>query len=130
MIHTRTLLFALPLLVSLDAVAQDPLVVGGSSQVERYYWKTIDVNMSDQEYRQAYRENQSQIRDFVEDYSESTLMALGMPRKGIYMMGAVAGAAITQEATLYLNSSKSLAIDITDAAEDDRAIYLGIKLDW
>jgi hypothetical protein len=131
MIHTKAPLFALSLVIGSTASAQNPLLaVGEPTEVEKYHWRSIDVGMSAEEYRQAYRENQDQLTDFVEDYSESTLMALGIPRKGVHMMGAVAGAAITQEATLYLNSSKSLALDIKDAAEDDRAVYIGFKLDW
>jgi hypothetical protein len=131
MIHTKTAFVALSLLIGTSANAQNPLlVVGQPDHVEKYHWRSIDVGMSDEEYRRAYRDNQDQLLDFVEDYSESTLMAMGMPRKGVHMMGAVAGAAITQEATLYLNSSKSLALDIKNAAEDDRAIYIGFELDW
>lgn len=131
MIHTKTAFVALSLLIGSSADAQNPApVVGEPVQVERYHWRPIDVSMSADEYNRAYRDNQDQLLDFVEDYSESTLMALGIPRKGVHMMGALAGAAITQDATLYLNSNKSLALDIKNAAEDDRAIYIGFKVDW
>jgi hypothetical protein len=86
--------------------------------------------MSADEYKQAYRSNQRHILKFVESYSESSLTALGIPKQGVAVLGAVAGAAVTQEATVYLNSSKSLAIDIKDAAQDDRAIFFAIKREW
>ncbi len=86
--------------------------------------------MTADEYKQAYRSNQRQILKYIESYSESTLMAIGIPKKGVAALGAVAGAAVTQEATVYLNSSKSLAIDIKDAAQDNRAIFFAIKHEW
>jgi hypothetical protein len=46
------------------------------------------------------------------------------------VLGAVAGAAVTQNGTVYLNSGKSLAIDIKDAAQDDRAIIFAFKRKW
>ncbi len=92
--------------------------------------QNVGANMSVDEYRQACHDNQKQVRNFVESYSESTLLSLGVPKAGVNMLGAVAGAAVTQNATLYLNDRKFFAIDIKDAAQEDRAIYLGFKLDW
>lgn len=96
----------------------------------RLKWHSVDADMGAEEYRQVYRENQDQLRNFVEDYSEASLVSLGVPKRGVNLIGAVAGAAVTQEATFYLNDGKSWAIDIRDAAEDDRAVYFGLKLDW
>ncbi len=111
-------------LYSAGAAAKPP---GEHDQLEL---RSVDATMTADEYRQAYRSNQRRIAKFVESYSEDTLMALGIPKKGIEALGAVAGAAVTQQGTLYLNSSKSLAIDITDAAQDDRAIFFAIKRKW
>jgi hypothetical protein len=57
-------------------------------------------------------------------------MALGVPKSGVRTLGVVAGAAITQTATVYLNTGKTLFIDIKDAAQDDRAIFFAIKRSW
>lgn len=129
-IRTRNAISALPLLLCSSLNAQGPLVVGDRSEADAFRWKVYAGDMSAEEYRQAYRDNQDQVLDFVENYSESTLISLGIPRKGVHMMGAVVGAAIGQDATLYLNDSKSLAIDIKDPDGNDRAVYLGVKLDW
>jgi len=112
--------------------AVDSPGVGNPSGKERhrYQLRSIDADMSETEYRQAYRNNRGQIQNFIEDYSESNLTALGIPRTGIHFIGAVAGAAITQNATLYVNKSKFLALEIKDAAEDDRSIFFGLKVDW
>ena len=92
--------------------------------------QSVDSTMSADQYRQACQRNQHRIRKFLESYSEDTLLSWGMPKKGIHVLGAIAGAAVTQEATLYLNSAKSLAIDLQDAAQNDRAIFFAIKHKW
>jgi len=92
--------------------------------------QAVGADMTVDQYRQASHSNQQQIRHFVESYSENTLLSLGVPKTGINLIGAVAGAAVTQNATVYLNDQKSFAIDIKDAAQDDRAIYFGYKLSW
>lgn len=130
MIHTKITLATLLILNSTCLSAANRLAVGEVDGADKYHWHQINTDMNEQEYRRSYKKNQKQIRNFVEDYSESTLMSLGIPKKGVHLMGAVAGAAITQDATFYLNSGKSLAIDIKDAGEDDRAVYFGVKLDW
>lgn len=118
-------------LLSTPILAVEP-AAGSPSSKERHRYQLHDVNadMSEREYRQAYRNNRGQIQNFIEDYSESNLAALGIPRKGVHLIGAVAGAAITQDATFYMNKSKLLAVQIKDAAEDKRSIYLGLKFDW
>jgi hypothetical protein len=112
-----------------------PLYATGTSasqpgEGDRFQLRSVDATMTADEYEQAYRNNQRRIVKFVESYSEDTLMALGIPKKGVQVLGAVAGAAVTQNATLYLNSGKSLAIDIKDAAQDDRAIFFALKHKW
>jgi len=90
----------------------------------------VGADMTADEYRDAYRQNQKQLRNFVRDYSENSLLALRVPRRGVQLMGAVAGFAVTQNATLYLNDRKSFAINIKDTSQDDRAIYFGYKRSW
>jgi Tfp pilus assembly protein PilP len=97
---------------------------------DRFQLRSVDATMTADEYEQAYRTNQHRILKFVESYSETTLTALGIPKKGVEVLGAVAGAAVTQNGTVYLNSGKSLAIDIKDAAQDDRAIIFAFKRKW
>jgi hypothetical protein len=106
------------------------VTAGQAEDTQPFELQAVGAEMTVDEYRQASRNNQKQIRHFVTSYSESTLLSLGLPNKGIHLMGAVVGAAATQNATLYLNDEKSFAIDIKDAAQDDRAIYFGFKLDW
>lgn len=96
----------------------------------RYQLKPVDATMSAGEYEYACHRNQQKIRKFVTHYSENKLLSLGMSRTSIRVVGALAGAAITQGATLYLNDGKWLALDIKDAGQDDRAILFGIRHKW
>jgi hypothetical protein len=86
--------------------------------------------MSTGDYRHSYRHNRRIVRDFVKSYSESTLTSIGVPKTGVKLMGAAAGVAAGQDAKLYLNKSKIMALELKDATEDDRAVFFGIKLDW
>jgi len=97
---------------------------------DRHEWQTVSGNMSAGEYRNSYRHNQRIVRDFVKSYSEGTLTSIGVPKPGVRLMGAAAGLAVGQDARLYLNDSKIMALELKDATEDDRAVFFGIKLDW
>ena len=127
---TNSLLLATAATLSWPSLAVEPVGVGESAGSDRYRLHNVDANMSEGEYRRAYRNNRGQIQNFIEDYSESSLTALGIPRKGVHLIGAAAGAAITQDATFYINKSKFLAIEVKDAAETDRAVLFGFKVDW
>ena len=97
---------------------------------DRHEWQTVSGNMSAGEYRNSYRHNQRIVRNFVKSYSESTLTSIGVPKSGVRLMGAAAGLAVGQDARLYLNDSKIMALELKDATVDDRAVFFGIKLDW
>jgi len=86
--------------------------------------------MSEGDYRNSYRHNQRIVRDFVKSYSESTLTSMGIPKTGVRLMGAAAGMAAGQDARLYLNKSKIMALELKDATANDRAVFFGIKMDW
>ena len=127
---TNSFLLATAATLSWPTLAAEPVAVGESAGSDRYRLYNVDATMSEGEYRQAYRNNRGQIQNFIEDYSESSLTALGIPRKGVHLIGAAAGVAITQDATFYINKSKFLAIEVKDAAETDRAVLFGFKVDW
>ena len=97
---------------------------------DRHEWQTVNGEMSEGEYRSSYRHNQRIVRDFVKSYSENTLTSMGVPKSGVKLMGVAAGLAAGQDAKLYLNKSKFMALELKDATEDDRAVFFGIKLDW
>lgn len=101
-----------------------------SSDDEQLSLRSVDATMTADEYREAYRSNQHRVRRFIKSYSENTLVSLGIPRRGVHALGIVAGAAVTQEASFYLDSGKFMAIDIKDAAQEDRAVFFAIKHRW
>jgi hypothetical protein len=103
---------------------------GAELELDQREWRTIEGEMSEQEYRNAYRSNQRLLRDVVKSYSEDTLISLGVPKKGVSLIGAAAGLAVTQDAKLYLHKSKLLALEFKDVTDNDRSLFLGVKLDW
>lgn len=128
MIHIRKAsAVVLPLLLSALPGGQ---TTAASLDAARYQLKPVDADMSADEYERACRKNQHRVRKFLAHYSENTLLSLGMSRNSIRVVGALAGAAITQDATIYLNDNKWLALDIKDAGQDDRAIIFAIKRHW
>ncbi len=128
----NSLLLITAAMLSMPVLAVEPPGVGEPSGRERHRYQLLDVDatMGEHEYRQAYRNNRGRIQNFIEDYSESSLTALGIPRRGVHVIGAVAAAAVTQDATFYVNKSKFLAVGIKNAAEQDRAVFFGVKVDW
>lgn len=126
MIHRKSAVFSL----LLGAWFFTGIAAAQSREPAGFELQTVDSTMSADEYRRACHSNQHRIRKFIENYSEDTLSSWGVPKAGIQVLGAVAGAAVSQEATLYLNSAKSLAIDLQDAAQNDRAIFFAIKHKW
>jgi len=118
------------LLLSTSVFSSELNVIGEPVNARHFQFHRVDADMDVDKYRQTYRRNQGKLLRLVKDYSESHLISLGVPRKGVHFLGAVAAAAVTQDATFYLNSSKLLAIEVKDAAEEDRAIFFGAKFRW
>ena len=121
MIHTTQTISALTLLMvsTQSAMADNDL-----------RWREFDPNMSNEEYEDSCRDNQRFIRKFITGYSENALTSVGVPKAGVDFMGVAAGLAAGQNARFYLNDSKLFAVEIKDATQDDRAVFLGVSLDW
>ncbi len=124
------LLLLAAMLPSMPVWAGDQLKTGGASAWQRYQLRHVDASMGETEYRQAFRKNRKQVQNFIENYAEANLTSLGIPRKGLYFLGAVASVAATQDAKFYLSKSKLMAVEVKNAAEDNRSIYLGFKVNW
>ena len=113
--------------VSLHAEESPLLTLPDSDRVE---WRSIDEDMSSEEYHQAYRRNQRILYKQLKNLSENALLSIGVPRKGSKYLGAAAGLAVKQDAKLHLNKSKTFALELNDIGEDDRAVIFGISRDW
>jgi len=122
--------FILSLLVWNSAGAGPALSVGESSTQSRYDLTGYQSSMDADEYRNTYQENRHRLQKYITHQSEDSLVSLGLSRNNVHMLGAIAGAAATQNARVYINDSRSLAIDVKDAAAEDRAVFLGVKIDW
>jgi hypothetical protein len=93
-------------------------------------WRAFDPAMSDQDYERTYSENQRFLRKSVTAYSEETLMAIGVPKSGVKLVGAAAGLAAGADARFQLGEGNLFAVEFKDATEKDRAVFFGIKKEW
>ena len=88
-----------------------------------------DLNVSIQEYKKTYSRNRRYVGNTLGSYSKHALGLIGIPEQGIDVMGAALGMAING-ARLNLNESKTLGLELKDAADSDRTIYFGVRLQW
>lgn len=122
---------AIALLMSAQLYAEEPAFSIGQSSIDKpQHWQTYTDGMSDQQYRNAYRNNQRRISRFIKSYSENALLSAGIPETGIKVIGVAAGLAANRDATLYLNKNHILAVQFKDVVNDNRALFFGIKMDW
>jgi hypothetical protein len=131
LIRISTTIFVLALLASAQLHAEDAVFpVGNSANDKPIHWQSFSTGMSDQQYRNAYKNNQHRIGKFLKSYSENTLLSVGIPKTGVKVLGVAAGLAANRDATLYLNKSRILALQVKDATNENRAMFIGIKMDW
>ena len=97
---------------------------------ERVRWDAAELDMSTQEYKKASRRNVRLVRDFVRSYSADALSAVGVPDRGVAVLGTAASFAVTREAGVYLNQEKSFALKLRDATDSDRMLFLGFEKSW
>jgi hypothetical protein len=96
---------------------------------ERQQMYGVDMNMSPREYEEIYSRNRRFVRKALMSYSKDTLESIGMPEQGVNLMGTALGLVINGP-RLDLNKSKTLALEFRDAGDPERALYLGVDLDW
>jgi hypothetical protein len=89
----------------------------------------VDMNMSPREYEEIYSRNRRFARKALMSYSKDALESIGMPEQGVNLMGTALGLVINGP-RLDLNKSKTLALEFRDAGDPERALYLGVDLDW
>ena len=93
------------------------------------YFQRADMNMSAREYEETYSKNRRFVSNNLRSYSIHTLGLVGIPEQGVNLMGAALGMVING-AKLNLNKSKTLALELKDVSDSDRALFFGVKLDW
>jgi hypothetical protein len=126
---TTRMLSAFLLAASSAVCAQDKSTFLAERAVERQQWRTINTNMSPEEYETAYRRNLRVVRDTLKSYSKEAFASMGVPAAGVEFMGAALGLAV-RDARFDLNKSKTLALELKDVADEDRTLFLGIRMNW
>ena len=87
------------------------------------------MKMSPREYEEKSSRNRKYVRNTMMSYSKDALESIGIPEQGVNLMGTALGLVINGP-KLNLNESKTLALEFRDAGNPERALYLGVNLDW
>lgn len=115
-------------------VADDGVPGAGHENSDKYQWRQLDGEFTVNEYRKTYKHNKRMLRSAVKLYSESAAESMGMPRMAGKMVGGAAGMAASvltnHDVRLGLTESKNFAVQITDPAENDRALFLNYRIKW
>ena len=129
MIRTITIASAI-LLTAISIVhAADREIALPNLGSKHMYFQGIDMNTSPREYQETYNRNRRIVSKSLRSYSINALEVTGIPRQGILLMGAAYDLA-TDGARLDLNKSKTLALELNDVGNSERAMYLRVNLDW
>ena len=129
MIPKKSLVMPLVLAVTSAVGAQDWEPAPTGRGVDRNQWRTVDVNMTNEEYQSAYRNNLRLVRNSLKSYSKDTLVSLGVPEAGVNFMSAAVGLAV-HDARFHLNKSKTMALELKDVAGQDRSLFLDVEFNW
>ena len=92
-------------------------------------WWSIDADMSPAEYRTAYRQNRRQLLDFLSHHSKRALVASGVSERAIVFVGTAALLPL-RDTRFNLNKSKTMAVQVQDVTDEDRALFLQFKSKW
>lgn len=98
-------------------------------RTDRLQLRTVDTEMSAQEYREAAHKNQRILRKALRSYVEGTIASLGVPKRGVEYAGAAVAFAVNG-AKLNLNDSKTMSLELSDPIRDDRALLFKVHLNW
>ncbi|HYQ71653.1 MAG TPA: hypothetical protein VET88_06970 [Gammaproteobacteria bacterium] len=90
----------------------------------------FDRGMSHTEYEEATGHNRKLVLRNLKAYSRNTLESIGVPRQGVNLVSATLGMVYNNGARLNLNKSKTLALEIKEPIDSDRALFLGVRLGW
>jgi hypothetical protein len=103
--------------------------MGDLFESDKKQWLDIDHRMSQERYRAAAHNNQRVLRKSAQRFLESGLSSIGIPEQGIAFAGAAIGLAI-DGGKLHLNDSKTMALELNEVTNEDRALSFRLKLRW
>ena len=122
----RTRLLSVIFLVLSPALhAQDG--IGGflERETHRFQWQQVDADMSPGEYQKALRHNRRLAHSTLQD----TMVSLGVPSSALNLVGAAVVLAV-DDLRVPLNKSKTLALKIEDAVDEDRSAVVQVRFAW
>jgi len=90
----------------------------------------IDMSLSPREYEKISGRNRRMALKNLRLFSGNALESIGIPRQGINIVGTTLGVVYNNGARLNLNKGKTLALEVKDMMDSDRALFLGVNLDW
>ena len=98
-------------------------------ETQQSQWRSVDKEMSRQEYKNVYRYNRRVLMNSVSTYLEQQFTSLGVPEMGVSLAAKTIGFAVSG-AKINLNESKTMALEVRDVTHEDRGVYFKVKLDW
>ena len=123
--------------VSLSAHAQEPLFSMPDNQLpdlfelKSFQWQQLEPAITNNNgYEPSGNFNEHLLQGAVQNYLESKLTALGIPRSAVTLTGAAVIFAAGQDAMLNLNESKTMSLQFQDIRDNDRAILYRLKYSW
>ena len=119
------LVLAVLLAVSPAIQAQDSFFISLQHETNRQQWQQVGADMSRGKYEEVLRHNRRVARVRLTD----TIVSFGVPEMGVNLMGAAVVLAV-DDLKLPLNKSKTLALKIDDAANEDRSALIQVNFDW
>ncbi len=125
MTRITNLMLAVLLAVSPVIHAQDSFLISLQHETNRQQWQQVGADMSRGKYEEVLRHNRHVARVRLTD----TIVSFGVPEIGVNLMGAAVVLAV-DDLKLPLNKSKTLALKIDDAANEDRSALIQVNFDW
>ncbi|MCP4407699.1 MAG: hypothetical protein GY807_08040 [Gammaproteobacteria bacterium] len=93
------------------------------------HWQNVNVQMAPRKYGKAVRHNKRIIQRAARNYVEGGLVTMGISKQAVAITGATVGFFV-KGGHLNLNESKTLALEVSEVIESDRALLLRYKLGW
>ena len=125
MTRITKLVLTVLLAVSPAIHAQDNFLISLQHETNRQQWQQVGADMSRGKYEEVLRHNRRVARVRLTD----TIVSFGVPEIGVNLMGAAVVLAV-DDLKLPLNKSKTLALKIDDAANEDRSALIQVNFDW
>ena len=125
MTRNAKLMLAVLLAVSPAIHAQDIFLTSLRHEADRYQWRQVGADMSPVKYGEALRHNRRVARETL----MNTIVSVGVPQMGVNLVGAAVALAV-DDLKVPLNKSRTLALKIEDATDEDRSAILQMRLKW